>query len=464
MTLLAAVSGGADSVALLCGLALLRDETKFQLHAVHVEHGLRGAASLEDAEFVRKLCERLEIPLSVRHAELEGGMDSAGVEERARNARQQFFARTMNELHADALLTAHHQDDQAETVLMRLLRGAGTQGLGGMREATPFAGGLLLRPFLHLPSEALRLALSQMGQTWCEDESNAEACCLRNQLRLQVFPLLSALQPQVVAHMAKTAERMQCDEDFLHSLAEALLDSARCPWPHCYALRWRAISGAPKPVALRALRVWTRRGFGLAGRESTRGEKALSYEDSLRLYALVMLGKPKSMNLPQGLRVTRNETFVHLAWQDGRPLLPEASLPPETIRACQCDYRFGTLRFTLAPCISNEALPNGQRAVFLTDALLAQELLVRVPQKGDWLQPFGVPGGKALRRYLTDRKVDMPFRSSWPILARGSEVLWVAGVGASEKLRIPENGGERLWKLSVEGELPFETMTISKRK
>ena len=136
--LLCAVSGGADSVVLLHALCRLRAEVGFRLEASHVQHGLRGEASLEDEHFVRALCADLDVPLHVEDAGLSGGMDAPGVEARARESRRAIFARQMDALSMDAVLVAHHRDDQAETVLMRLLRGAGADGLSGMQERVAF--------------------------------------------------------------------------------------------------------------------------------------------------------------------------------------------------------------------------------------------------------------------------------------------------------------------------------------
>ena len=204
-TLVAAVSGGADSMALLCALHRLRGSMHFTLHACHVQHGLRGEASLGDQLFVEEWCRRLDVPLSITTAQLGGDPSLPGMESRARECRRSIFAAEMERLGGAALLTAHHQGDQTETVLMHLLRGAGAAGLAGMAESAPFAGGLLLRPFLQLPRSALLAALEEWGVPHREDATNQQAITLRNALRLKVLPLLESLSPGSGAHIAQSA-------------------------------------------------------------------------------------------------------------------------------------------------------------------------------------------------------------------------------------------------------------------
>ena len=444
-SLVAAVSGGADSLALLMGLVHLREEIPFRLSAVHVEHGLRGQASLDDAAFVEDVCKQLGVPLLLYHAELAGSMHDAGAEARAREARRHFYAEAMDACKAHALLTAHHQGDQAETVLMRLLRGAGTRGLGGIRACADFGQGLMLRPFLALPAITLKEALRGALQPWREDESNAEPCTLRNQLRLRVFPLLHEFQPRAEAHMAQAAQRMQWDEDCLSDMAAELLTKARCPYPFedGMALFQKPIADAPKAVALRALRAWVESGLACS-------EHAISYEDSLRLYGLVLSGERNTMNLPGDLCALKTDEYLHLMRQDGSALTPAKLYALVQISQSRQDYALGRFSFVLERHNEDDTIPNGRKAVLLTSTLLERGLFLRTPCPGDWIHPFGAPGSKPLRRYLTDRKLDEPFRAAWPVLACGDEVIWVAGSGASERTRVCAGDEGEIWRLEWE--------------
>lgn len=462
-SLLVAVSGGADSVALLCALVLLRKEAGYALAACHVEHGLRGEASLQDAAFVQELCRQWDVPLLLHHAHLPGGLEAPGFEDRARSARRAFFRSAMDEVQADALLLAHHRDDQAETVLMRLLRGSGTLGLGGMRPLVPFGRGVLLRPFLSLGRQDLQSALLRSGQSWREDESNASPCCLRNRLRLQAMPLLTACQPSASLHLAQTAERLQWDEDCLGQLAEEPYRASLVAMPACHALCIMPLGNLPKALFLRVLRLWLAHGFLLASgshREgvpcapsAASGQRALSFEDTLRLYALANGQGPDSLNLPGGLRVVRTGPYLHLLRQDRQPLLPLPEGPSVSLVPAKTELSLASHRFALQPPGAS-APPFGALAVPLAEEALAQGLVLRFPMPGDQIRPFGASGHKALRRYFTDRKVPAPFRATWPVLAQGNQVLWAPGLGAGEATRLP-GGAPSPWVLSLQSGLPI---------
>ncbi len=441
--LLAAVSGGADSVALLWALCELRARYGFTVGAAHVEHGLRGESSRADMAYVQALCQRLNAPCLCYEAALPGGVDAPGAENRAREARYRLLREAADKFRADALLLAHHRDDQAETVLMRLLRGGGARGLGGMRERAEMNGLTLLRPLLTLPKAALAEAAQGLG--WREDASNAERCCRRNRIRLDLLPALEREQPRAAEHIARTAERLALDDDCLQSQADALLARAACVRPPFWCAQRAMLTAAHPAIALRALRR-----FAQEARDTlaVSDERALSYDDSLALLAL--LNTPgASLNLPGGVRAECTEGFLHMVrMADGSPLRPWDAPGPIPLADTGLPVPFGALTLTIS---QSAAPPDGRRAVALPAETLARCVL-RLPKAGDWIYPFGAPGRKALRRYLTDRKLDRPFRAALPVLCDGDEALWVVGVGASEQTRL---AGAPCVTLTAGGELPW---------
>jgi tRNA(Ile)-lysidine synthetase-like protein len=204
--LLVAVSGGADSVALLCAAAAVAPKAAWSVGALHADHGLRGRQSAADARFVRALCGRLGVELRLFATRLEPG---AALEERARNWRRACYAEAAREKGASWVLLGHHARDQAETVLLNLVRGSGTAGAAGMPawdRLNPQSPAVRLgRPFLNLRPEALRDWLKSQGQTWREDASNRDLAFVRNRLRHQVLPLLESINPRAVEHLAAFA-------------------------------------------------------------------------------------------------------------------------------------------------------------------------------------------------------------------------------------------------------------------
>ncbi len=416
--LLCAVSGGADSMALLHALCRLREEKAFFLAAVHVQHGLRGESSLEDERFVRSWCKRLCIPLQVETAGLEGGMDTPGIELEARLKRREIFERQMDALGCEAVVLAHHRDDQTETVLMHLMRGAGAEGLCGMREASPLGHGIILRPFLPLSRQAIRQALGELP--YREDESNAVAVAARNALRLEILPKLETLFPGAAEHTAQTAQLMQSDADCLNDQAKRLFQQALYGEKPLWMLDWQLLSQFPPALGRRALRMWWREGLKRAGLAPE--EEALGYDDTLKLASL-----RTQMNLPMGLKAQAGERWLHLLWQDGSYLT--AAEPFETELPAR---RVPHLTLCAQPA---RRIPQDSSEILLTPRMLEQKPVFRLPQPGDRIWPLGAPGAKPLRRFFTDRKTDPALRAVWPVLAAGCDVWWVPGLCQSEQLR-----------------------------
>ena len=443
--LVAAVSGGSDSMALLAALHHLQQKAGFALHVCHVQHGLRGGESLLDEQLVRDTCRRMNLPVHVHNAELGGDLHLPGMETRARNCRRAFYADTMASLSADALLLAHHQGDQAETLLLHLLRGAGSHGLSGMQEMVPFAGGLLLRPFLPLSKAQLRAALLEWEIPYREDASNQEALTPRNALRLNVLPELERLFPGCTGRMARAAGLLRQDDNALEAQTYTLVQSCHLETESgLYALFLPALQGAADAVAVRALRQWVAAAFEKAG--ITRSEQSLSAEESQTLLAFALGGDQSAMNLPGGLQAYAGHRWLHLLRQDGTPLAvcpsPEA-LPLDKLQrrvaAGRPDrplpgWEHSPVDVSLhGRLCTPDAPPDTARTAYVPVALVPSCVL-RTPQPGDTIHPLGAPGTKPLRRYLTDCKIDLPFRPHLPVLAQGSTILWIPGLCTAQRL------------------------------
>jgi len=217
-----AISGGADSVALLLTLHAAnttpRESLGVGLSAVHIHHGLRGADADADQCFVEDLCISLDIPLHLHHADVPARIaenrasgNPETIEEAARNVRYEFFTTLINSGHADSILTAHTLDDQAETVLMKLLRGAWTEGLSAIHPILQVSGsrpGNILRPFLQTRRADIEAFLKQINQPWREDSTNTDTAFTRNKIRHELLPQLRTYNPnldQILANLADLA-------------------------------------------------------------------------------------------------------------------------------------------------------------------------------------------------------------------------------------------------------------------
>jgi tRNA(Ile)-lysidine synthase len=331
----AAVSGGADSVALLLLLhaanALPRNALGVGLSAVHVHHGLRGAEADADLAFVESLCLRLAVPLHVRHASVpERVVRSRAVgqpetiEEAARALRYQAIASLIEQGHADTILTAHTLDDQAETVLMKLLRGAWTEGLGGIHpvvllEAEGKRGtacGKILRPLLGMRRAELEGYLHGLGQAWRTDSSNADLAFTRNRIRHHLLPILREYNPAIDQALANLAELAREDDTRWQSELDRILPQILLPGAPVRG-GGRAVGAIPADtlIAVEVDRLRSldpslrRRVLRAAARQlGTR----LSFDDTARLLALAGLCPDSDSNTADAPASTRAGSSLHL--------------------------------------------------------------------------------------------------------------------------------------------------------
>ena len=413
--LLVGFSGGADSTALMC--LLLRERGPQGLIAAHVNHGLRGAAADADETFVRAFCEEHGVILFVSRL-IPPEKPS---ENWAREARWAFFRQTMADCAADALVLAHQRDDQAETLLMRLMRGSGLRGLGGMAADAVKDGVRVIRPLLSVAGHRELCAyLEELGQDWREDATNAEETFLRNRVRGELLPLMERLQPGAAYRLAQTAQSLRQDEEALHEASRRLLRQADLGGP----LRLRDLLCAPEAVGRRALREWwCRRGGRLLE------ERTLDYQATDRLWRLAKAGRPGDrLTLAGGMNVYRGYTALHLLSGEDR----SGAVPITGEGAALNGIR---LRLT------KNAGGRGLQTAHLAECLL------RTRQTGDWLRTADGRHRRSLQDYLVDARVDAPWRDGMPLICRGREVLCVPGLyeggltgGPEETLRVDWEG------------------------
>ncbi len=418
------LSGGADSVALLlmlCGGNALRIE------AVHVNHGLRGAESDGDEAFVRQLCKERGVKLHVFRPDLGGRKDEAA----AREARYACFRQSVSETGADGILLAHHGDDQTETFLLRLLRGAGPEGLAGMGAESRVNGIRILRPMLGLSREEIRQALREEGIAWREDSSNDDSRYLRNRIRRELLPRMEEIAPGAAGRIRSAMALVREDGEALDAQAESLFTQAFRDGRIDAAL----LEKAPKAVSSRVLRAWWNT------QAPVREERGLSRKQTEGLAALLDSGKRKA-NLPGGWHAVRTGPFLYLVPPDAPQEAPVPVAGKETA--------FGSWR--LVETISQGNPGDGKRAQEVPAGFTAGCVL-RTRRPGDRIRPFGGCGEKKLQDYLTDRKVPQPWRDRIPLLCRDGEVLLVCGVGAGNVPVWDRNGNNV--RLAWEGEIPW---------
>lgn len=309
-----ALSGGADSVGLLRTVRELKRHAggAGRLVALHVNHGLRGAESDEDAAWCQQLCESLAVPLEVLAGDAaeRAAREGDGIEAAARSERYELLAAAARREGARYLATAHTRDDQVETVLMRMLRGAGLRGLAGIPRVRPLSQSLaLVRPLLDASRADVEAYLAQVGQTFRTDSSNAGRTFARNRVRHQLLPLLrSEYNAQVDDVLWRLAEQARDAQHVLETLAaEVLEDCHRRRDERAIELCVESLHGQPRAIVCEALRmVW---------REAKLAEQAMTYDWWQRLAALALGESKLVLNLPGDVRASMADDRLRLSWQ-----------------------------------------------------------------------------------------------------------------------------------------------------
>jgi tRNA(Ile)-lysidine synthase len=317
-TLIVGLSGGADSVALTDVAAQAAAERGFHVVAAHLDHGLR-ADSRDDAAFCSKICERLGLPLRTARTDVRARArrDGGGIEDAAREERYAFLRSVKHEVGASVIAVAHTRDDQAETFLMRLMRGAGSRGLAAMRPRS----GDVIRPLLSVSREQVLDHLEGRGLPWREDPTNADPAFVRNRVRHELLPYLeSHFNPRIRATLARCAGVLAEEADTLEGLAESLVAGA-LHRDGSIALPRRALAGAPRAVASAALRQVIASAGGLRAVSKHHVDSILSLVDARD-------GSRRRLPLPGGREavVTRGEVAIGPRGSGATaPLLPATS-------------------------------------------------------------------------------------------------------------------------------------------
>ena len=422
------LSGGADSVALL--MMLLPDirEGRITAEAVHVNHGLRGTESDDDEEFCRRLCEKEGVQMTAFRAELHGKTDEAS----ARKARYDFFRERYEAYRADGLILAHHADDQAETFLMRLTRGAGPEGLECMREDETVDGIRIIRPMLRIRRDEIRQALKADGTGWREDSTNTDTAYLRNRIRQELIPALEAISGNAVEKICRTAGMIAGDNDLLDAAADKLLqENAKGT-----LLNAEVLATEPDALRRRVLRKW----WNAVG--PVLEEHTLSAAQTETLNALLDVTKGKA-NLPGDIYAVRTGKYLMLR-------KPGEEKTTDPVPFIGKNVVFGEYRITISPSEGNPG--DGKKTQEVPDGYF-QGCEIRTRRPGDRIRPFGSTGSRKLQDYLTDRRIGEPFRDRIPLICRGNEVLLVCGVGAGN---IPRwNGEESPVRITWHGDMPW---------
>ncbi len=456
-----AISGGADSVALLRLLLELRKDLGIVLSVVHLNHQLRVEESDQDEQFVKSLALDSKLEFRGERAAVKAHAQSKhlSLEAAGRELRYSYFHRLLDQNCVDRIATAHTLDDQAETVLLRLVRGTGTRGLAGIYPklnilaasipSRTSGAAFIVRPLLNTSRKELEVYLSEIGQDWREDSSNLDPRFSRNRVRRGMLPWLEAnLNPSVRNTLADAAEVARAEEEYWENLVRDLLPkvSVQDSGPHATQLDLRALRELSLALQRRVLRA---AGAALG--------MHLEFQHVERVLELVNEKSARGpFSVPGGsVRKSAGKSHDWLCFQPENLAISTVlsgfayALPvPGRIVVNEIQTEFHA---TLIPAGAPEGYNPGDSENLMDARLLAQKLQVRNWREGDRFWPAHTKAPRKIKQLLQERRVTGPERKVWPVIVSGDEIVWMRGFPLPAHLR-SKNGTSSAVKIQ---ELPL---------
>ncbi|WP_445478982.1 tRNA lysidine(34) synthetase TilS [Lysinibacillus irui] len=425
--LLIAVSGGVDSMALLHYFVQTQEQWNIQVEAVHVDHMLRGQASAEDRAFVQKYCDdngvslyATEIPVPAIMAQENGNTQLI-----CRRERYRYFKEILGKINANKLVTAHHADDQLESVLMALTKNATMNSMQGIRPQRLFEGKSLIRPFLTVTKSEIREYLLRKGLDYREDASNSKDTYVRNRFRHHVVPLLESENPRVTEQITHFTKHLQVDDAFLMSLAQDVFSQTVIRSnENTYSLEIEAFQMIPLALQRRLILILLN----------------YLYKDSNTIQSFALLTSILKLcdttagyaeiHLPEDFLAVRR--YGKLTIQKNKPLEGQTSPEKQIISIAN---GWTTLINGERLCVvnlhdlSSELLTDTAQLFYFNASKLHLPLYIRARKDGDRMLLKGMDQPKRLSRLFIDEKIPLNERNSWPLLiSQTDEVVAVIGV------------------------------------
>jgi len=399
---LVALSGGADSVALL----LILKQLGYRIEAVHCNFHLRGEESDRDEDFVKTLCKQQDIPLHLIHFDTEeyASVHQVSIEMAARQLRYQYFEQLRQDIGAETICVAHHRDDAVETLLMNLMRGAGIHGLTGIHPKN----GAVVRPLLGVSRQDIEDYLRQQDQSYVTDSTNLQPDVLRNKIRLQLLPLFESIYAGSTENMARSAHYL--------SEAEKVYNAYFSNQHSSFLISHSSLSSVPSPLCLLHERL-TPLGFN-----RTQVEQILA---SLQGESGRVFTSPTHT-----LVIDRQSIIVEPISKPMKPLIiPEPGL-----------YRLDETATIRVERVGTDAGISRDPLIATLDAAQVRfPLTLRTTQEGDRFQPFGMKGKKLVSDFLTDQKLNiLEKRRQLVVTDASGTILWLVGLRIAEPFRVTD--------------------------
>ena len=449
-----ACSGGPDSTALLLILHELSSRLGFVVSVCHFNHQLRGDESDEDARFVHRLAERLRMPFHIEQADVQSlaRMAHANLEGKARELRYGFFLSLVGAGKADRIAVGHTADDQAETVVQRLLRGSGTRGLGGI---SPVVENQIIRPLIEVRRPDLLEWLKARQQPWREDASNLDLRQTRNRIRHQLLPLLSQFNPRIVETLACTAEIARDEEAFWQGFLPEMLSGSTSLLEEKLGegkilIDLTRLRQTPLAAVRRVLR-WAVGRVGqlphcpskepeAEGNSQAWGRpEPVDFQQMQQLLRLAYEGQSgSSVSLPQ--KVSVQKEFSHLIIEkagvterESREFCHRIQVPAKV----EVPEIGSSFCFELVPFVPGQGGYNKNCGAFLDRRLIGTPLTLRNWRPGDGFRPKGHGTRRKLKELFQRKRISAGERQGWPVILAENEIIWVRGLEVAEGFSPP---------------------------
>lgn len=424
--IIVAVSGGPDSVCLLHILHELRDPLKIDLAVAHYDHGLRPDEDEQETRFVRGLADSMNLPFESEKADSLIMGEVLPNEEKARDARYAFLEKVMDKLQAQKIAVGHNLNDQAETVLMRLLRGSGPSGLAGI---PPVRAGKIIRPLIEIKREQILSYLTSRNLSYVMDSSNLKTEYLRNEIRLRLIPSLLTYQPRLIEHMGQMADIFRDENSYLEQLAEKWVRrNADLGSDGDVVIPIPLFIDSPEPLRRRIVRQILKK--------VKNSLRRIDHGHILDVCRLAGGSKSQStLTLPDGLRVKKIYDRLRFSAD------PEEKIGPYCYRL---DGPGTTLIREINRTISldkfeNNGGLNGVESSWISyfDAeKVTFPLILRNIEPGDRFVPLGMTGHKKVKDFFVDLKMPFETRRSTPILLSNNEPIWICGFRIDDRYKV----------------------------
>lgn len=424
-TVIIGLSGGVDSMVLCDILLLYKRAVSFRLFAAHMDHRLRDE-SAEDALFVAAYCDRNNIPLYTCDADVNAEAKKAkvSIETAARYMRHGFFRTVLNEHLGARLALAHHMNDMAETILMRLIRGSSLDGLSPM----PSKDKHIIRPLMCLTREEVMSYAKDNKLSWREDKSNTDTKYTRNYIRHELMPRIEEnLNPSVVHTLCNQAKSFKEDKDFVNIMAKEAVEKAT-KTDNGFMLGDEDFMYLNPSIRKRAIKILLNK----LGKKTDLYEKNITSIDSLfskrRTGAVIEIpGEYEARVHVMGVELVKKEGALAVLEEVILNLDGVTYLSTGDMITCETVENFENCR-----------KPHSKNIQYIDYMSLVGQPVVRVRKQGDIIHPLGAKGKKKLKDYFIDKKINRWERDNIPLIASENDIIWAVGVGVNDKYKIDD--------------------------